>query len=55
MKKIVIIILIIAALAVGAYFLFFKNASNGEVTFQYTDMEKEISKCSFRAQELWKF
>ena len=40
MKKIVIIILIIAALAVGAYFLFLKNASNGELTFQYTSLEK---------------
>lgn len=40
MKKIVIIILIIAALAVGVYFVFFNNASNGEVSFQYTSLEK---------------
>ncbi len=40
MKKIIIIILIIVALAVGAYFLLFINASNGDVIFQYASLEK---------------
>ena len=40
MKKIIIIILLVAVLAVGGYFLFGRKISNNEITYQYTSLEK---------------
>ncbi len=40
MKRFVIVILILAVLALGAYFLFFNHKTNSELTFNYTSLEK---------------